>query len=214
MLQTATVEKGTYELLKQLMNDDFLSDFLLAGGTNLSLQIGHRKSVDLDLFSYKSFDAKAVEKHLLENYPFVPLRVLERDTVVGYITDVKVDIVAHIYPLLNPPFVEDKIRFYSLQDIACMKLVAISDNGTRLKDFVDMAYLSTKMSLTEMLICYQKKYNRPNYYHAVKGLSYFDDIEFNDAINLINGVFNWKKIEKRIREMIRYENRVFETAPC
>ena len=55
MLQTTTVEKGTYELLKKLMKDDFLSDFLLAGGTNLALQIGHRRSVDLDLFSYKSF---------------------------------------------------------------------------------------------------------------------------------------------------------------
>ncbi|MDR0294779.1 MAG: nucleotidyl transferase AbiEii/AbiGii toxin family protein [Prevotellaceae bacterium] len=214
MLQTATVEKGTYELLKQLMKDDFLSGFLLAGGTNLSLQIGHRQSVDLDLFSYKSFDAKAIEKHLLKNYPFVPLRVMERDTVIGYITDIKVDIVAHIYPLLNQSFIEDKIRFYSLQDIACMKLVAISDNGTRLKDFVDIAFLSTKMSLTEMLTCYQKKYNRPNYYHAVKGLSYFDDIEFNDSINLTNSVFSWKKIEKRICEMIKYENRIFETAPC
>ena len=38
MLQTATVEKGTYELLKKLMKDDLLSDFLLAGGTNLALQ--------------------------------------------------------------------------------------------------------------------------------------------------------------------------------
>jgi predicted nucleotidyltransferase component of viral defense system len=214
MLQTATVEKGTYELLKQLMKDDFLSNFLLAGGTNLSLQIGHRQSVDLDLFSYKSFDAKAVEKYLHKKYRFVSLRVMERDTVIGYITDVKVDIVAHIYPLLNPPFIEDEIRFYSLQDIVCMKLVAISDNGTRLKDFVDIAFLSTKMSLTEMLICYQKKYNRPNYYHAVKGLSYFDDIEFNDSVNLINSVFSWKKIEKRICEMIKYENRIFETAPC
>ena len=37
-----------------------------------------------------------------------------------------------------------------------MKLLAISDSGTRLKDFVDIAYLSTKMSLIEMLSCYKK----------------------------------------------------------
>ena len=214
MLQTATVEKRTYELLKQLMKDDFLSDFLLAGGTNLSLQIGHRKSVDLDLFSYKSFDALLIENHLLNNYNFVPERVFYKNTVIGFIDNIKVDFVAHLYPLLNPPFIEDNIRFYSLQDIACMKLVAISDNGTRLKDFVDIAFLSTEMSMTDMLICYKKKYNRPNYYHAVKGLSYFEDIEFDVSINLVNKVFNWKKIEKRIREMIKYENRIFETAPC
>ena len=213
MLQTATVERKTYELLKKLMKDDFLSDFLLAGGTNLALQIGHRRSVDLDLFSYKSFDARELEKHLYKNYNFVALRVFDINTVQGYIDDVKVDIVAHIYPLLTIPLVEDGIRLYSLQDIACMKLIAISDNGSRLKDFVDIAYLSTRMSLIEMLNCYQKKYDRQNFYHAVKGLSYFDDIDFDTSIDLINSVFDWKKIEKRIRAMIKYEDRIFETAP-
>jgi len=82
------------------------------------------------------------------------------------------------------------------------------------KDFVDIAFLSTKMSLIEMLTCYQKKYDRPNFYHAVKGLSYFDDIDFDTTIDLINSTFSWKKIEKRIREMIKYENRIFENVPC
>jgi len=199
--------------LKKLMRDDFLSDFLLAGGTNLALQIGHRRSIDLDLFSFKSFDAQKLEKHLHENYSFVTLRAFDINTIIGYIDNIKIDLVAHIYPLLNPPVTEDEIRFYSLQDIACMKLLAISDNGTRLKDFVDIAFLSTKMSLSEMLTCYQKKYNRPNFYHAVKGLSYFDDIDFDTSIDLINSAFDWKKIEKRIRAMIKYENKVFETAP-
>ena len=213
MLQTSTVEGETYELLKKLMKDDFLSDFLLAGGTNLALQIGHRRSVDLDLFSYESFDAQELERYLHKNYNFVTRRVFDVNTVLGYIGDVKIDIVAHIYPLLNPPLVEDEIRLYSLQDIACMKLLAISDNGSRLKDFVDIAYLSTKMPLIEMLTCYQKKYNRPNFYHAVKGLAYFDDINFDVSIDLINSPFNWKKIEKRIRTMIKYEDRVFDVAP-
>ena len=213
MLQTATVERETYELLRKLMKDDFLSDFLLAGGTNLALQIGHRLSVDLDIFSYQQFDTLKLEEHLLQNYNFVPLRVLATNTIVGYIDNVKVDIIAHVYPLLGPPLIEDEIRLYSLQDIACMKLLAISDSGTRLKDFVDIAYLSTKMSLIEMLNCYKKKYNRPNFYHAAKGLSYFGDINFDTSINLINSSFNWDKIEKRIRAMIKYENKVFETVP-
>ena len=213
MLQTATVERGTYELLNKLMKDNVLSEFLLAGGTNLALQVGHRLSVDLDIFSYKQFDARKIEEHFLKNYNFVPLRVLSTNTVIGYIDNVKVDIVAHIYPLLNPPLIEDDIRLYSLQDIACMKLLAISDSGTRLKDFVDVAFLSTKMSLIEMLNCYKEKYSRPNFYHAAKGLSYFGDIDFDTSIDLINGSFSWKKIEKRIRDMIKYENKVFETVP-
>ena len=214
MLQTSTVEKATFELLKQLMQDKFLSEFLLAGGTNLALQLGHRKSVDLDMFSHKDFDALYLEKYLLKNYNFVARRVFEKNTVLGYINGIKVDFIAHLYPPLTQPLEEDGIRMYGLQDIVCMKLVAISDNGTRLKDFVDVAFLSTKMSLNEMLLSYSKKYNRTNYFHAVKGLVYFDDIDFNVSINLTNDKkFEWEKIEKRIVDMTKYENKIFDSEP-
>ena len=138
----------------------------------------------------------------------------DKDTALGYIDGIKVDFVAHIYPLLYPPFIDEGVRMYSLPDIACMKLVAISDNGTRLKDFVDIAYLSTKMSLMDMLLAYEKKYNRPNYFHAVRGLSYFEDIKFDVPIDLCCGKpFEWKKIEQRIREMIKFENKIFDSYP-
>jgi len=180
MLYTETVESGTLGLLRTLMRDNRLSDFLLAGGTNLALRLGHRYSVDLDLFSYQHFD-----------------------------------IVAHIYPLIDEPFIaENVIRLYSIRDIVAMKLVAISDSGKRLKDFVDIAFLSTKMSLTQMLEAYSQKYQRSSSLHALRGLAYFDDINFDVPLNLINCIFSWEKIEKRIREMIKYENRIFETAPC
>jgi hypothetical protein len=196
------------------MQDEFLSDFLLAGGTSLALQLGHRKSIDLDLFAYQEFDALKIEKHLLENYNFVVERVFEKNTLLGYIDGIKVDFVAHLYPLLNQPFVEEDVRMYSLHDLACMKLVAISDNGTRLKDFVDIAFLSTKMSLHEMSLAYTKKYNRSNYFHAIKGLSYFDDIDFDVQIALSNNKkFDWKKIEKRIIEMMKFENKIFDDFP-
>jgi hypothetical protein len=196
------------------MCDEKLSDFILAGGTNLALQIGHRKSEDLDLFPNISFDAQKLEQHLTENYQFIPIRMMEKNTATGLIQGIKVDFVAHIYPLLQPPFVDEGVRMYSLQDIACMKLLAISDNDTRLKDFVDITYLSTKMSLNEMLLLYQEKYNRPNYFHAIRGLSYFEDIDFSAPIELCNGKrFEWKKIEQRIRDMIKFENKIFETLP-
>jgi hypothetical protein len=195
------------------MQDEKLSDFILAGGTNLALRLGHRKSVDLDLFPHKSFDGHDLQQYLTEKYHFESDFVRERDTVKGLINGIKVDFVAHIYPLLNEPVVEEGIRMYSLNDIAAMKLVAISDNGSRLKDFVDMTYLSTKMSLTEMLSSYAGKYKNANAMHALRGLSYFGDIDFNTKIELTHGRFEWPKIEKRIREMIKYENKTFETFP-
>ncbi|MDR2804322.1 MAG: nucleotidyl transferase AbiEii/AbiGii toxin family protein [Dysgonamonadaceae bacterium] len=213
MLQIATVASDTLELLKTLMRDEKLSGFILAGGTNLALRLGHRKSVDLDLFPYKSFDGHKLQQYLTEKYHFEPEFVREHDTVKGLINGVKVDFVAHIYPPLNEPVVEEGIRLYSLNDIAAMKLVAISDSGKRLKDFVDMAYLSTKMSLNKMLSSYAGKYKNANPMHALRGLSYFGDINFNAEIELTRGKFEWRKIEKRIGEMIKYENKTFETFP-
>lgn len=55
MLQTQTVEPGTFSLLKHLMDLPQLKDFSLVGGTALSLRYGHRKSIDLDLFSENNF---------------------------------------------------------------------------------------------------------------------------------------------------------------
>jgi hypothetical protein len=53
MLQYSAVNKETLGLLRSLMQHDFLTDFNLVGGTALALQIGHRLSVDLDLFTDK-----------------------------------------------------------------------------------------------------------------------------------------------------------------
>ena len=64
MLYKETIEGETFDLLKTLMHDERLSDFMLAGGTSLALYLGHRKSIDFDLFTEKSFDAGAIEKYL------------------------------------------------------------------------------------------------------------------------------------------------------
>jgi predicted nucleotidyltransferase component of viral defense system len=57
MLRTETVEDYTLELLKKLQSERFLDNFVLVGGTALSLQIGHRKSVDLDFFTVVDFES-------------------------------------------------------------------------------------------------------------------------------------------------------------
>ena len=54
MLHTETVALKTLELLKRIMQDGVFNPFLLVGGTALSLQLGHRISIDLDLFSKTS----------------------------------------------------------------------------------------------------------------------------------------------------------------
>ena len=71
MLQTATIEPATLELLKRLMQQPVLESFALAGGTNLSLRYGHRLSIDLDLFTNESFSVTDVFDELVTYFPGV-----------------------------------------------------------------------------------------------------------------------------------------------
>ena len=71
MLQEQTVPGATFELLKILMKDEKLNKFYLAGGTAIALYLGHRTSIDLDLFSLEDFDNTELEFYLSQQYNFL-----------------------------------------------------------------------------------------------------------------------------------------------
>ncbi len=156
MLHTETVSPKTLELLKRIMQDTVFSRFLLVGGTALSLQLGHRISIDLDLFCNESFDENKLTDYLRTEYNF-ELDYIDKETVKGEVDGVKLDCIAHKYPWLTTPVVENEIRLAGYNDIAAMKLNAITGNGSRLKDFIDISFLSAYLTLNEMLNAYQLK---------------------------------------------------------
>lgn len=209
MLYAQTVEAGTYELLKLFMDDAAFKPFALAGGTALSLQIGHRKSIDLDLFTTEEFNPVQLEKYLNGKYAFQG-DVLAGASLKGEVNGIKLDFIRHGYPDVEQRIQKDGIRLYSLKDIAAMKLSAIADNGTRLKDFIDIAYLSGYLSLKEMLGAFEVKYPKTNPYRAVKGLNYYDDIRFTERIDLLGENFRWETIAARLSAMTWEENRRFQ----
>lgn len=211
MLHTKTVTRETLKLLKKLMSDPNLREFSLVGGTALSFYLGHRKSIDLDLFRKDSFSASALSLYLKEKYNFQE-DFQDNNTLKGFINDIKIDFITHKYENVKTIHTIEKLRLYSLEDIAAMKLNAIADNGTRLKDFVDIVCLSTKMSLNEMLESYQKKYPNTNAMRALRGLTYHADI-MHEPIDLIIGDYNWNKVSKRIDEMIKNDTTKFLDMP-
>ena len=71
MLQLHTVKPNTLELLKSLMQKEYLNSFVLVGGTALALQMGNRESIDLDLFSNADFSSNEVLSSLLNDYKIV-----------------------------------------------------------------------------------------------------------------------------------------------
>lgn len=209
MLYKETIEKSTLELLIKLMEDELLSNFVLVGGTALALQIGHRISVDLNLFSSQPFNAEELADYLRTSYGF-GLDFISTNTVKGEINGVQVDFIAHQYPWITKTNEIGKIRLASLTEIAAMKLNAITGNGTRIKDFIDISFLSTKLSLNQMLSAYKEKY-KSNSVLPLKSMVFFNDINFNEPIKMAGeSRFEWKTIETRLQLMHKLPNKIFE----
>jgi len=211
MLYKETVDETTLELLKKLMTDDSLKEFILVGGTALALQLGHRVSIDIDLFSFLPFDSQQLSEYLKNNYNLEP-DFIAQNTLKGEIQGVQIDWITHQYPWLQIPNLCESIRLAGFHDIAAMKLNAIAGNGTRLKDFIDIAILAEHISLNQMLLAYQQKYNS-NPVMPLKGLLYHDDINFNEPLKMArNKAFAWKTIEKRLMLMQKFPDKIFENA--
>ena len=88
MLHTESITSRTLETLKQLMRDETLQDFFLVGGTALALYMGHRKSIDLDLFTLHSFDAPRMRAYLTDRY-CLSNAFVRKDTVKGTIAEIR-----------------------------------------------------------------------------------------------------------------------------
>ncbi len=214
MLQKSVVEEKTFSLMKSLMAEEVLSDFFLVGGTALALKLGHRKSIDIDLFTRSDIAVDELQKYLTQKYGFKE-EFREKNTLKGEIDGVKVDLIKYDYPFVNDlEKTSDGIRMASVEDVIAMKLSAITDSGTRVKDFADIAWLSTRYSLNQMLKFYQEKFKGANALSVAKALVYFNDIDFeNEPVELVGANFDWKKVNKRLLEMVQNPDKVFADVP-
>lgn len=210
MLQKQTLAPTTFQLLTRLMHDKEFDTFRLVGGTSLALQMGHRVSVDLDLFSSEPFSEQRLREYLERNYG-LQTDYMAPCTLKGEINGVQIDCITYQYPWLESPYIEDDIRLAGLEDICAMKLNVIAGNGTRIKDFIDVAWLSSRYSLNQMLDFYENKYHA-NALMPLKAIIYFSDINFDEPVKLTTcKKVNWKIYEKRLLQMEKYPNKIFDT---
>lgn len=199
-LNIKAVPHDVFVLLQRIMLDSAFDDFYLVGGTALALQIGHRMSVDIDLFTGLNFHADRISETLSKVYGAREIEV-EQYTVRAVIHNIKMDVMAHKYPLLEPLEIKDAIRMASLKDIAAMKINAIASRGSK-KDFWDYASLLDFFTTEDMLSFFQSKYSSANVWHAEKSLSYFDDAELEPDPNDISGK-TWEQIKQRINHSLK-----------
>ena len=117
---------------------------------------------------------------------------------------VRLSFLRYDYPLVGELLRSDEYAFAlaSLDDLACMKLAAVAQRGSR-KDFVDVYAIGVRhRPLAEMLELYRRKYSTSDIGHVLMGLAYLDDAEEEPMPKMIWDV-SWDEVTRRISDWVR-----------
>ena len=208
MLHFETVEPNTLSILNELMNIPELMEFSLVGGSALSLLYGHRKSVDLDLFSDKHFENTGIVEALKNKYAdkFIMEQKPPHFGIFCFIDEVKVDIIRHPHPIIRPQQLFDGIRMISTEDIIAMKVQAVLGRGKK-KDFLDIATLLEHFSIADFIQLHKEKFATQNLLITVpQAITYFLDAdESEEPISLKSQTWDSVKdfISGKVREYLK-----------
>lgn len=201
MLYKQTVNPRLLEILSALMSHPIFNEFQLVGGTSLALQIGHRESIDIDLFGFGELEELEVSE-FLSSLGKVQVLKKSKNILIYSVDGVKVDLVNYKYPWLNPFLNLENLRLADPQDIAAMKLNAISGRGSK-KDFIDVFFLLKKYSLADMIGFYNRKYKDGSEFLVLKSLTFFGDADAEDTPKMLIPT-DWQEVKKRITQEVKH----------
>lgn len=168
--------KIIWPLLKSFDN------FYLAGGTALALQIGHRVSVDFDLFSLENIneDLLSKVKGVFQQLTVSP-SVNNPDELTVLVGNIKTTFLKYPFPVVQDLVVLDGISALSVKEIATTKAYSIGRRGT-FKDYVDLYFIMSEnyASLKEIVDLADKKFA-----HEFNSRLFLEQLIFMDDINEI-----------------------------
>lgn len=193
------------EMLRRLGPFATERDFYLGGGTAIAIQLGHRRSVDLDWFTLGEIaEPLGLARDLRSAGVAFDLTHVEQGTLHGEADSVLLSFLEYRYPTLVPPveWPEYGCRLAALEDLACMKLSAVGDRGAK-KDFIDIYALGqAHFRLERMLGLYQKKFDTRDLAHTIMALTYFDDAEEEEMPRMLWDV-EWEEVKRTIEGWVR-----------
>lgn len=176
---------GKQEELLQLMSQ-FRREYYLVGGTAIALHIGHRRSIDFDLFKFSAINHKRnLDK--ISHFPFrhiVTRRVTEQMNLI--INDVKVTFFQYPFPIEPTSKYGRYFRMPSLLQLAAMKAYALG-RRSKWKDYVDLYFLLQNHFTIEEISKEATKLFGELYSEKMfrSQLSYFDDIDYSESVDFL-----------------------------
>ncbi|RQO70854.1 hypothetical protein DBR43_21510 [Pedobacter sp. KBW06] len=167
MLYWNTVSDELKDALLKLMQANEFLEFRLVGGTALSLHLGHRISIDIDLFTdatYRSIDFDAIDSYLQSNFNYVVGDFggnpgLGKSYLIGSSSDeaIKLDVYYSMDPFFQGAIEQEGIRVATVEEIIAMKIDVIQRGG-RKKDFWDLHELLARYNIKAMIDLHRQRY--------------------------------------------------------
>jgi hypothetical protein len=196
-----TITPTMRDILSSFSKAALAEEFYLAGGTALALQLGHRRSIDLDYFSQTQGDIPALTEPLrrcLSGHAPV-LADSSWGNLVFLAGNVRVGFYGYGYSLIAPLVDAEDTKLASVQDIALMKMDALLARASR-KDFHDLYAICQRIPLRELLDMSPQKYPDVRDFEAqvVKHMVYFDRAEQEKPVTLIEQV-EWETVKDWFR---------------
>jgi predicted nucleotidyltransferase component of viral defense system len=152
-------------ILRQLQQELLFKDYILAGGTALALQLGHRHSDDIDLFAAHYQDNEIFLQYFNNHFENIEIINNNKNILQLKINNQLIDLISVTGNMLEMPITESGITMFNIRDIAGMKLSTIQTRK-KAKDYIDLAYLLQSISLEEMFNIYKQKNKTDNIYNV------------------------------------------------
>ena len=206
---TQALPKSTFALIKLFHSKkpSFLDSFYLSGGTGLALHLGHRQSEDLDFFTSQSFDPYQLMAQLQTFGNQLSQVEIHQNTLNLYFNQVKLQFLTYPYPLLKPLTDWKGIKISSVIDIACTKLITISQRGFK-KDFIDLYFILQQVPLDKLFSALEKKYENINFnkLHILKSLTFFEEADKQPMPRMLKPT-TWDQIKDELTTtVIKFQN--------
>jgi len=199
------LSKKGWQVLRSLKSMLKKYNATLAGGTALALHIGHRVSVDLDFFTDADFRVESIISEIRKIGRSFRIISEGEGYLIAEVEGIKVSLFKYDYPFLEKPVMLEGVRIAQILDIASMKVIAISQRGTK-RDFVDLYIILQDTPFHKIAEHMVKRFGkeRINPLHIGKSLVYFSDAESNPEPEYLKGKeIKWDEVKNFFRHHVK-----------
>lgn len=178
----------------------FYDKFYLAGGTAIALQLGHRRSMDFDLFSSRKIDQRKIRSAIVKKHRIRSVIIDNQDEYTVVVDGVKLTFLFYPFKVRPAKRLDDYIRLPDLASLAAMKAYALGRRA-KWKDYVDLYWIMEKQDGIAPIIekaeaIFKAEFNEKNFRQE---LAYFKDIDYTEEVDWLEG---FKISDKKIKEKL------------